>query len=143
MGSIRPEDWASPAIAPGLADRNFGTWYKVPLGTGTAGGGLFSWAAPYDCFVDRVIVDVTTVSTGAANVDAGSTAVSATTLSDNLIDGADIHTATGAFDNYVNHGTNGLAMVRVARGKWVTGSTEAAADPTGLVGNAYIHAIEV
>src|SRR5947209_5087261 len=111
MPSIRPEDWSSPALAPGLADRTFGVWVKVPLVAGVdTAGGIFAWTAPVDCFVDRVIVDATTPATGTCLIDVGTTAVSAATLSDNLIDGADIHTAAVATDNYLAAGANGKAM---------------------------------
>ena len=88
----------------------------------------------------KVIVDVTTVAASACTLDIGGTAVTATTLSDTLIDGIDVHTATGQFDNLLaaNAGTNGLTVNKIATGKWVTGSTASGAS-AGLVGFAYIY----
>jgi len=88
--------------------------------------------------ITRVILDLTTVATAAATLDIGTTATSATTLSDNLIDGPDVHTAAGLFDNINDAGTNGLAKVKLAVGKWLT-VAEASGNATGLVGTLYIH----
>lgn len=115
---------------------------KVPLAAGVdTAGGIFAWQNPeaVSIFIDRVQIDLTTVASAACTLDIGSTATNATTLSDNLIDGIDVHTATGEFDNMLaaNAGTNGLPTQKLASGKWVTGSTASGAS-AGLVGNAYI-----
>lgn len=111
---------------------------KVALAALDTGGGVLSWPLPAAAFLERLILDITTPATGACSLDAGYTTASAATLADNLIDGIDAHAAAGAFDNYVNAGTNGLAMIRGAVGKWVTVSTASGA-AAGLVGFAYIH----
>lgn len=112
------------------------------------GGGLGSWANPEagSILVTRCIVDVTTVAAAACLVDAGTTATNATTLSDNLLDGIDVHTATGQFDSLLaaNAGTNGKTVQKLATGKWVTFSTQAAGGASaGLVGQAYIQYVLV
>lgn len=88
--------------------------------------------------ITRVVLDVTTKSTGASTIDVGTTATSATTSSDNLIDGVDSGTAVICADNIVNGGTNGKAIQKLAAGKWVT-LDEASGDVTGLVGVLYVH----
>ena len=117
---------------------------KVALNAVDTAGGLFAWVAPADCFLTRVLIDVTTKSTGACTVDIGYTTVSATTSVDTLLDGLDVGTAAGLFDNCndTNNGTNGVSLatgaLRVASGKWVTGS-KASGATAGIVGYAYIH----
>jgi hypothetical protein len=110
---------------------------KVALGASDAAAGVLDWVNPHagKVFVYRIIVDVTTKSTGACTVDFGTAATAIS--NDTLIDGLDVGTAAGTFDNYINHGTNGLAMVPVASGAHVTG-TKATGAAAGLVGTAYI-----
>lgn len=111
---------------------------KVPLGVVDTGGGVLSWQNDEGAtiIIDRLEIYVTTISTGACTVDAGATAVSATTSSDTLIDGLDVHVA-GLYDNVLNHGTDGLGAVTLASGKWLTIS-KASGAAAGLAGSAYI-----
>ena len=103
------------------------------------GGGVAAWANPEAgaIAIIRCLIDVTTVSTGAATIDIGTTAVSATTTSDNLLDGLDVNAATGLFDNLLSPGTNGKALQRLAAGKWVTASMASGAC-AGLAGSLYV-----
>lgn len=114
---------------------------KVALAASDAGGGVFAWANPEagSIFVTRVVIDVTTQSTGACTVDVGTTATSAATVSDNLIDGVSVATA-GVIDNALaaTLGTNGKPSQKLASGKWVTAS-KATGATAGLVGSAYIY----
>lgn len=105
--------------------------------TVTTGGAVLSLANPegVDLIVTDFILDVTTEATGAATVDAGIGA-SATTSDDSLIDGADVGTAAGTFDNTDNKGTNGGRAVKWAADEYLT--VTASATLAGLVGNAYI-----
>lgn len=115
---------------------------KVKLNAVDTGGGVFAWKNPENSaiIVERVDVDVTTAATAACTLEVGTTATSATTASNNLIDGLDVHTATGSFDNVTDHGTAGKTRQSLAVGKWVTGSVASGAS-AGLVGFAYIHYI--
>lgn len=114
---------------------------RVALAAVDTGGGLFSWANPESgsIIIHRVILDVTTQSSGSCTVDVGTTASSATTSSDNLIDGASIG-AAGLLDNVddTDNGANGKTKQKLATGKWVTASVASGAS-AGLVGYAYIH----
>jgi len=122
---------------------------KVALAAVATAGGCFSWANPEtgSIIIHRVIVDVTTISTGAATLDIGTTATNATTLSDNMLDGLDVHSGTGCFDGSytslldggVANGTNGRGSQKLATGKWLTGSSVGGSALTGLVGNVYIY----
>lgn len=120
------------------------TRVKVALAALDTGGGVLSWQNPesVSIIVERIIFDVTTKSTGACTVDVGTTATSATTSSDNLMDGLDVGTAAGVFDNFGDPGTNGKFKQKLAAGKWITAS-KASGAAAGLVGSAYIeyHAI--
>ncbi len=113
---------------------------RVALAALDTGGGVLSWANPEagSIIVNRVVLDVTTKATAACTIDVGTTAVSATTSSDDLIDGLDIGTAAGVFDNLGNAGTNGKTRQKLATGKWVTASMASGA-AAGTVGFAYIH----
>lgn len=124
---------------------------KVALAAVDTAGGVFAFQMPQAGFIDMVILDVTTVATGACTLDIGYTTVSAATLSDTIIDGVDVHSATGTFDNVLNAGTNGVIggaantlaqELKVASGKWITGSTASGAS-AGLVGNVYIRYVLV
>lgn len=114
---------------------------KVALAAVDTGGGVFSWLNPEAgaIIVKRVILDVTTPSSGACSVSVGSTAVSGTTSSANLLDTQSV-AAAGQLDNVDNHGTNGKAKQKVAAGAWVTASVASGAS-AGLVGSAYIEYI--
>lgn len=112
---------------------------RVALAALDTGGGVLAWANPESgsIVVERVVLDVTTASTGACTVDVGTTATNATTSSDNLIDGVSV-AAIAVKDNLGDAGTNGKARQKLATGKWVTGSMASGA-AAGLVGYAYIH----
>lgn len=116
--------------------------YKVALTavTGTTAGGCLSLANPegVDLIVTRLVLDITTPSTGAATVDAG-IAANGTTSSDILIDGASVATAAKVLDNINDAGTNGKARQKWTSGQFLT--ITASATLAGLVGNAYIEYI--
>lgn len=118
--------------------------YKVALTavTGTTAGGALSLANPEgeDIIVTRLVLDITTNSTGAATVDAG-IAANGSTSSDNLIDGASVATAAKVLDNVSDGGTNGKARQKWTSSQYLT--ITASASLAGLVGNAYIEYIRV
>lgn len=113
--------------------------YKVALtaATVTTGGAVLSLANPEgrNLIVTRVLLDITTQSTGAATVDVG-IAANGTTTSDTLIDGISV-AAAGTFDNINDAGTNGKARQRWSSSQFLT--ITASATLAGLVGNAYIY----
>ena len=116
---------------------------KVALGAKDTGGGVLAWANPEttSILIQRVIFDVTTKSTGACTLDVGTTATSATTSSDNLMDGINVATA-GVFDNITNKGESGKSLQKLAKGKWVTAS-KATGSAAGLAGFAYIEYVVI
>lgn len=117
---------------------------KVALGVADTEGGVLAWANPEasSIIITRLIVDVTTKSTAACTLDFGTTAVSATTSSANLIDGMDSGTSAGTFDNISDAGTDGKSRQKLAPGKWVTGS-KASGAAAGTAGFAYVEYIVI
>jgi hypothetical protein len=115
----------------------------VPLTatTATTGGAVGTWKAPgaTRVIITRVVLDITTKSTGAANLSVG-TATDGVTSSANLIDTLAVGSAAGTFDNIVNGGTNGKAMQPLASGSSVT--VTGSATTAGLVGTMYIEYIK-
>lgn len=112
---------------------------KVALAALDTGGGVLSWVNPEASaiLINRCTIVTSVKSTGASTVDAGTTAASATTSSDNLLDGLDTGTAVVTTDNLQSPGTNGKQLQSLAAGKWVTISRASGAC-AGLVGFAYI-----
>ena len=109
---------------------------RVALATA---GGVFAWQNPEasSILIHRVLIDVTTVATGACTIDVGTTAVSAATSSDTLIDGLDVNAGIGLFDNITEKGSNGKSRQKLASGKWVTAS-QASGAIAGIVGYGYV-----
>lgn len=129
----------STPFAGAAYDRAVKVAIKALVGA-TVHAGVVAWQNPESTaiIITRLVIDRTTKSTGASALDAGTTASSATTASDNLIDGL-VSSATEAVeDNIQNPGTNGKPLQKLAAGKWVT-FKEFSGDMTGLVANAYIH----
>lgn len=112
--------------------------YKVALAALETAGGVLALENPEgeDLIVTRVILDITTKSTGASTVDVG-IAADEETSADNLMDGLDVGTAAGVFDNIENQGTNGKATVKWSASQVLTIS-KASGNVAGLVGNAYV-----
>lgn len=118
---------------------------KVPLSGATihaASGGVVAWQVPAACaiIVDKVVLDVTTVSSGACTLDIGYTATDATTTSDTMLDGVDVNSAAAVFDSSnaaLDSGANAKAQ-KCAASKWIT-IDEKTGDATGLVANLYIY----
>lgn len=109
------------------------------------GGGVFSVENTYGTtlMVKRVLLHITTGSTGASTVDIGIGAT-AVTSADKLLDGVTL-TATGAAfaaDNVADKGTNGKPYGVWSSGTFVTAS-EATGDVTGLVGTYLIEAVDM
>lgn len=119
-------------------------WEKVALsGTAIHAGTVTLKTFAAASVILRVLVDITTASTGASTLDVGYTAASATTSSDTLLDGIS-GTPAAIFDSMnaaLDSGANALAQ-KAASGKWIT-ITEASGSAAGLVGNAYIEYILV
>lgn len=117
--------------------------YKVALSDASdLAGGILALANPegVDLIVTKLVIDVTTVATAACSVDAG-IAANGSTSADNLIDGQDVHTATGAFGSPT--GSSGLPAKKWKSTEYLTVSTVAGGACAGLKGNAYIEYIRV
>jgi hypothetical protein len=121
------------------AEINRGAFKKV-TGALETPDTIFSWQNPESgpILVQHLVINVTKVSDGDCTIDCGTTDISATTTSDNLIDGLDVGTATGTFTNDESAGTNGKPFKRLVPGKWVTGS-KASGSAAGLEGTYEIY----
>lgn len=109
--------------------------------TGTAtttGGAIGSWANPegQTIIIMSCVANITTKATvGTPGLDLGP-AADATTSNDTLIDGKDIGTAAGCFNNTDDQGTNGKVSQQMTSGQYVTASSSAST--AGAVGTCYI-----
>ena len=107
----------------------------------TSTGVKAAWQNPEGAkiIIQSVAFDRTAAATGANTADIGTTAVSAATTSDNLIDGLDTNAAAAVNSNLLAAvaGTNGRPAQSLASGKWVTYDSKSG-DATGLVGTIYI-----
>lgn len=127
-----------------FVDRVIATDVVAISGAALHAANLTLWTAPANAIVLRVLLNVTTVATGACTVDIGYTASTATTSSDTFLDGIDVNGATGLFDSMdatLDTGTNAHAQL-AASGKWIT-ADEKTGDATGLVAVAYIQYVLV
>lgn len=117
--------------------------YVVDLADADAVGGVLKLANPEgaDLIITRLILNVTTASTAACTVDAG-VAANGTTNADNLLDGLDVNTAAGVFDNIENQGTNGKSAVKWGSSQYLNIS-KASGAAAGLVGKAYIQWVRI
>ena len=108
-------------------------------------GGVVAWQNPETTaiIVLRVILDITTASSGACTLDVGVTATNATTTSDTLLDGIDATAAvvSDSMNAALDTGANALAQ-KLAAGKWIT-IDEKTGDATGLVATLFIQYITV
>ncbi len=113
--------------------------YKVALTAATtnAVGGVLKVQNPegVDLIITRIVLDVTTKSTGAATLDVGIDDDGAQS-NDTLLDGVDVGTAAGVFDNVKHGGTNGVAAKKWPAGHYLVAT--ASATVAGLVGSAYV-----
>lgn len=113
-------------------------WYKASITgkTATTGGAILALANPegVDLAITDLLLNVTTKSTGAANVDAG-IAANATTSSDTLLDGQAVG-AVATKNNHDDGGTNGQHMVVWGADEYLT--ITGSADTTGLVADVYV-----
>lgn len=113
--------------------------YRVALtaATVTTGGAVAAIANPEgaDVLITRCVIHTTTKSTSAATLNVG-VAADATTSADTLLDGVDVGTAVGVFDNIDDKGSNGQSCLKWGSGEYVTAT--ASATVAGLVGYIYI-----
>jgi len=112
--------------------------YRIALGEADAAGGVVSLANPEeaDVIITKLIIDVTTKSTGACTVDAG-IAANGSTSDDTLIDGLDVGAAAILADNITNKGTNGNTVKKWGASEYLTIS-KATGAAAGLIGYAYV-----
>ena len=111
--------------------------YIHPLAAVASAGGVAAVPNPEGVrvYVKRVLIDITTQTSGACTLDAG-IAANATTLSDTLIDGASA-ASVATLDNGKDGGTNGKLGQVWGPTQYVTVS-QASGAIAGIVGNLII-----
>ncbi len=139
-GSSAPSTVLSASGSTGGFDRLIKV-KKVALANVDTAGGVFAFSPGVACFVERVVVNRTTASSGACTIDIG-IAANATTLNDTLMDGLNANATAGISDNINDAGTNGKARQLMSATQYVTASVASGAS-AGLVGFAYIHYVEL
>lgn len=117
--------------------------FSVALGALDTTGGVINQEndSGHDRYITRLVLHVTTKATAACTLDIGIDDAGDTVV-DNLIDGLDVNTAAGSFDNIKNAGSNGLAGRVWPAGQFLTGSMKTGA-AAGLVGTAYVEWINL
>ena len=102
-------------------------------------GGVISVANPegVEILITEVLLIVSTKSTGACTLDIG-VAANGTTLSDTIIDGVDVGTAAGRFDNINDKGGNGGRDRALASTEFITAS-KASGAAAGLAGQLVVN----
>lgn len=116
---------------------------KGSLTASDSAAGIFSEENTFgtDLLVLRIVLFVTTAATGSCTVDIGEGSSSSTSY-DNIIDGLDVGSGAGAFDNLGDPGTNGHS-VRVWRSGEYVNASMASGATAGLVGTYAIHVIDI
>lgn len=109
---------------------------KVALGVGGDPGDVLAFNPGVDCYIERLVIDLTDGAAAACTLDFG-VAADDETDNDDLIDGLDAE-VTGLYCNLKDPGTNGLPSVRCGETDFVTGSVASGASE-GLAGFVYIH----
>ncbi len=126
-----------------LNARNVITEVVALSGTALHAANLPLWTAPAAALILRVLLNITTQSTGASTIDIGYTAVSGTTTSDTLLDGVS-GAAVALFDSMnaaLDSGANAKAQL-AASGGFIT-ADEASGDTTAMVAVVYIQYVLV
>lgn len=127
-----PKPVGGPGAGGSVADYRSGGAIKIGPFAGlvaATGGAIGAWTnnLGYDIIVTEALFDVTTVSTGAANLTVGQTPTSVVTASANLIAAVSV-AALGVKPSNL--------MAKVKNGEFVT--LTGSADTTGLVGSLYM-----
>ena len=119
-----------------------GAWIRGALTASAAAGGVFSLQNTYgsNLVITRVIIYLTalTGSAGTMNVGVGD---SGSTSYDTLIDGLDVNSATGAYGNIKNKGTNGEESELWGTSKYITASLTGEAG--SLAGFYAVHVLDL
>lgn len=100
-------------------------------------GAIVSWVPGAPIIVTDVILHVKTIATAACTLDIG-IAANGTTSAATLINGVDVHSATGVFDTVTDHGSSGKTRNVMTATQAITAS-KASGAAAGLVGFLYVH----
>jgi hypothetical protein len=120
-----------------------GRWLKGSLTASDAAGGVFSLENDYgtQLAILRVVIQLGTVAADVCTIDVG-VAADATTSADTLIDGLDVRTALGVFDNIDDQGTNGQSCLKWPSREFINASMKTGAT-AGIVGTYAIYVLDL
>ena len=129
-------------VTRAMVSKSAGFWIQGALVASDSAGGVFSEENTYgsDLCILRVILQVTTGTSGACTLDIG-TAANATTSAATLIDGVDVADA-GVFDNIADKGSSGSSRLKFGSGGFINASMASGA-AAGIVGQYAIHCIDI
>ena len=119
-----------------------GMWLQGSLTASDAAGGVFSVENTYgtDLVILRVVLQVTTGTSGACTLDIG-TAADGTTSAATLIAGLDVADA-GVYDNIADKGSSGTSRLKFGSGGFVNASMKTGAT-AGIVGQYAIYCLDM
>ena len=119
-----------------------GFWLQGALVASDAEGGVFSVENTFgtDLVVLRLVLQITTGTSGACTLDIG-VETDGSSTADDLIDGVDVSDA-GVFDNIADKGSNGSSRARWASGSFVNASMKTGA-AAGIVGQYASYALDM
>lgn len=120
-----------------------GAWSTGALTASDAAAGVFQLtnSSGGNLIITRVLIYVTTVASGTCTLDIGQGS-GASTSYDNLLDGLDVRSATGIFDNIDDKGTNGEPRQIWTNGQYINASMKTGAT-SGLVGFYAVHYVNI
>lgn len=120
-----------------------GYWLQGDLVATDTAGGILEVQNTYGTtlIVTRAIIQLDTVSSGACTIDVGVGDESGAVY-DTLIDGLDVRSDTGAFDNVGSGGTNGDSVHTWGSTQYISASKKTGA-ASGLAGKYAIHVIDI
>ena len=119
-----------------------GAWIRGALTASAAAGGVFSLQNTYgtNLVITRAIIYLTALAGSAGDMNVG-VGDSGSTSYDTLIDGLNVNSATGAFGNIKNKGSNGEESELWGTSKYITASLTGEAG--SLAGFYAIHVIDL
>ena len=119
-----------------------GAWIRGALTASAAAGGVFSLQNTYgtNLVITRAIIYLTALTGSAGDMDVG-VGDSGSTSYNTLIDGLNVNSATGAYGNIKNKGSNGEESELWGTSKYITASLTGEAG--SLAGFYAIHVIDL
>lgn len=129
-------------VQRGQMSKYAGYWFRGALTAAAGAGAVFSLENTYgsNLVVTRAIIYLTALTGHTCTIDVG-VGASGSGSYDTLIDGLNVNSATGAYGNIKNKGTNGEESELWGTGKHLTASLSA--EPGSIAGFYAVHVIDL